>query len=188
MNGGITKVRGQGIPTVRCVNALEVLRYLVKSFFPPQPLPTLSSAADRMSEPVFVIVKVLQGNGLRADVPAAQRVVVVAANVETVVSLNSDLDATDRLAEIAGSIVWGGIVGGSHGTNSYPHITQITTARLWPPPKENDPRNHTKPILIFVMIRVTLWIVLSVNLYQQARNCEPVFTDLSIATNDHLYL
>ena len=105
MNGGIAKVRGNRIPAVLRVNALEVLGYLVKSFVPTDALPTARSAPDRMSETVFIVVKILQGNGLRADVTAAERVVFVTADVETLVSLNSDLDAADRFAEIAGAVM-----------------------------------------------------------------------------------
>ena len=59
MNGGITKVGCDGIPAVLRVNALEVLRYFVKSFVPSDALPTVRSAAHRMFEPVFVVVKIL---------------------------------------------------------------------------------------------------------------------------------
>lgn len=59
MNGGITEVHCDRVPAVLCVNALEVLRYFVKSFVPSEALPTMGSAADRMSEPVFIVVKVL---------------------------------------------------------------------------------------------------------------------------------
>ena len=105
MNGGIAKVRGGGIPAVDGMNALEVAGYLVKSFVPADALPTAGSAPDRMSEPVFIVVKILQGDGFRADVAAAERVVFVAANVETLVGLNGDLDAADRFAEIAGAVM-----------------------------------------------------------------------------------
>jgi hypothetical protein len=105
MDGGITKVRCDGIPSVRRANALEVLRYLVKSFVPPETLPTVRSAADGILQPVFIIVQILQGDGLRADVPAAERVVFVTADVETLVGLNSDFDAAYRFAEIAGAIM-----------------------------------------------------------------------------------
>ena len=116
MNGGITEVRSDGIPSVLRTNALEVLRHLVKSFVPPEPLPTMRSAADGIFEPVLIIVKILQGSGLRADVPAAERVVFVTADVETPVGLNGDLDATYRFAEIAVAIVKGTIVDGPHVT------------------------------------------------------------------------
>ena len=98
MNGGIAKVRCDGIPAVRHVNALEVLRYLVKSFVPPEALPTVRSAADGIFEPVFIVVKISQGSGLRADVPAAERVVFVTADVETVSSFEfgvSSFELTD---------------------------------------------------------------------------------------------
>ena len=116
MNGGITKVRSDGIPPVPRMNALEVLRYLVKGFVPSDALPTVRSVADGIFEPVFIIVKILQGNGLRADVPAAERVVFVTADVETLIGLNSDLDAAYRFAEIAVLIMKGAIVSASHGT------------------------------------------------------------------------
>src|SRR6266849_89661 len=116
MNGGITEVSSDGIPSVLRVNALEVLRHFVKSFVPPEPLPTVRSPAHGIFQPVFIIVKILQGHGLRADVPAAERVVFVTADVQTLVILNSDFDATYRFAEIAVAIMKGAIVGGSHGT------------------------------------------------------------------------
>ena len=66
---------------MRRVNALEVPRYFVEGFVPSDALPTIISTTDGIFEPVFIIVKVLQGNGLRADVPAAERVVFVTADV-----------------------------------------------------------------------------------------------------------
>jgi hypothetical protein len=67
-------------------------------------------------------VKILQGDGLRADVSSAENVVFVATNVQTLVSLNGDFDTTDRFAEIAGAVV-GAVC--CHGKKSYPQITQI---------------------------------------------------------------
>ena len=115
MNGRITKVSCDGIPAVLRVNALKVLRYLVKSFVPADALPTVRSTAHGVFQPVFIIVKISQGRGLRADVPSAERVVFVTADVQTLV-LNSNFDAAYRFAEIAVAIVKGTIVGGSHGT------------------------------------------------------------------------
>ena len=114
MDSGIAKVRCDRIPSVDGMNALEVLRYLVKSFVPPDTLPTVRSAADGIFEPVFIVVNILQGNRLRTDVPAAERVVLVTADVETLVGLNSDFDAADRFAKIAGAIVRGAISGDHH--------------------------------------------------------------------------
>ena len=105
MNGGITKVGRDGILTVRPVNALEVVRHLVKSFVPSEPLPTVRSATDGIFEPVFIIVKISQGRGLRADIPTAEDIVFVTADVETLVGLNRDFDATYRFAEIAAAIM-----------------------------------------------------------------------------------
>jgi hypothetical protein len=126
MNGGIAKVGGDGISTVDGMNAFEVLCYLIKGFVPSNALPTIGSAAHGMFEPVLIIVKISQRSGLRADVPAAEWVVFVTADVESLLGLNGDFDATDRFAEITGAIVYGAVVGGCHETKSYPQITQIT--------------------------------------------------------------
>jgi hypothetical protein len=115
MNGGIAKVGCDGILPVPRVNAPEVMRHLVKSFVPSDALPTVSSATDGIFEPVFIVVQILQGDGLRADVPAAEWVVFVTAYVQTLVSLNRDFDATYRFAKIAVAIMKGAIFGGSHG-------------------------------------------------------------------------
>jgi len=144
MNRRITKIGGEGIPSVLRMNALEVMGNLVKSFFPSQPFPALRSATYWILQPVFVVMKILQRHRLRADVPVAERVVLVTANLQWVsgfgvrvsggkfrvssefsgwvllpllLLLNRDLDAADRFAEIAGSVVHGTIVGGSHGGN-----------------------------------------------------------------------
>src|SRR5437867_4404194 len=75
VNGGITKIRCYRIPAVLSVDALEVLRYFVKSLVPSDALPTILSTTDRMFEPIFIIVNILQGDGLRADVAATEWIV-----------------------------------------------------------------------------------------------------------------
>jgi hypothetical protein len=105
MNGGITQIGRDGIPAVLRVNALEVLRHLVKSFVPPEPVPTVRSPAHGIFQPVLIIVKISQGRGLRTDVPAAEGIVFVTADIQTLAGLNSDFDTADRFAKIAGAIV-----------------------------------------------------------------------------------
>jgi hypothetical protein len=133
MDGGITKVRCDGISAVDRMNALEVERYFIKSFVPPETLPTMVSAAHRISKPVFIVVQILQGDGLRADVPAAERVVLVTADVQPVSSfefrvssfdllrpsaaavclcLNRNRNAANRFAEIAVAVM--NLIGGLH--------------------------------------------------------------------------
>ena len=59
MNRRITEIRCDGISSVLCLNALEVLGHLVKSFVPSDALPSVSSAADRMFESIFVVMNIL---------------------------------------------------------------------------------------------------------------------------------
>src|SRR2546423_1147783 len=98
MDNGITQVRCDGIPSVRRVNALEVLRYFVKSFVPPETLPTVSSTAHGIFQPVLIVVQIMQCDSLRANVPAAERVVFVTADVQTLaLSVPSDIEMLDGL-------------------------------------------------------------------------------------------
>ena len=105
MNGGIAKVSCDGIPSVLRLNALEVLRDLIKSLVPSDLFPTMSSAAHGIFKPVLIIVNILQSNCLRADVASAERVVLITADVQALVGLNGDFDATYRFAKIAGAIM-----------------------------------------------------------------------------------
>src|SRR5260370_27588537 len=132
MNGGIAKVSCDGIPSVLRLNAFEVLRHLVKSFVPSDALPTMISAADGMFEPVFIIMNVWQGSGLRADVPAAERCVLVTADFETLAGLNSDFDAAYRFAKIAVAIMRGAVAGGSHGNFALRLASRALIAQLFP--------------------------------------------------------
>ena len=105
MNGRITQVSCDGIPSVLRLNAFEVLCHLIKSLVPSDLLPTMSGAAHGIFQPVLIVVNVLQSNCLRTDVSAAERVFLVTADVQTLAGLNGDLNATYRFAKIAGVIM-----------------------------------------------------------------------------------
>ena len=115
MNAGIPKIIRDGTSAVASLNTFEVLRYFVKGFVPADALPAIRGAANRMLEPVFVVVKILQCDGLRADVTSAEGVIFVTPDIEPLIGLNGDLDSTDRFAEIASAIVKGTIGRGPHG-------------------------------------------------------------------------
>ncbi len=52
-----------------------------------------------------VQMEVGERRGLRADVAAAERIVFVTTDVQALVAIHCDLDPTDRLAEIAATIM-----------------------------------------------------------------------------------
>jgi hypothetical protein len=86
-------------------DAFEVLGYFSEGFVPTHAFPTILSAAHGMFEPIFVVMEVLQGDGLWTDVTAAERIIFVAADVEALVAGYRDLDPADRFAKIAGAIM-----------------------------------------------------------------------------------
>jgi hypothetical protein len=59
MNRGITEVGSNGVSSALRSNALEVLRDFVKRLVPPDALPAISSAANRILQPVLVVVNIL---------------------------------------------------------------------------------------------------------------------------------
>src|SRR4026208_1696814 len=105
MNRRVPGVSRDGVFAVSGVDAFEVLSHLVKRFVPADAFPTLRSAANRMSEAILVEVNILQRNSFGTDVSAAERVILVAADVQATICFNRDLDATDRFAEMAVAIV-----------------------------------------------------------------------------------
>ena len=114
MNRGITEVGSDGVSSVLGFDALEVLRHLVKSFVPADALPTLSRSTDRIFEPVLIVMNILQGDGLRADIPAAEWVVLVPADLQSLIAISSDLNPADRFAEIATAIMSRAIILRTH--------------------------------------------------------------------------
>ena len=58
-----------------------------------------------MPQAIFVGVYVLKCDRFRADISAAEWVVLVTANVERLIFADRDLDAADRLTQIAASMV-----------------------------------------------------------------------------------
>ena len=80
---------------------LEVLRDLIEGFSPTYTLPTAGSTPDRKLKSIFIVVDILQGNGLRADVSTAERVVFITTNIETFMPVSNDFYTADRFAEIA---------------------------------------------------------------------------------------
>jgi len=86
-------------------DAFQVVSNFRKRFIPRDLFPTAFRATNRMPQPVFIEVNVLQSNGFRTDVPAAKRIILVATNVEMLSIPNSDLDAANRFAEITVTIM-----------------------------------------------------------------------------------
>lgn len=58
-----------------------------------------------MAQSIAVEVKILQRDSLRTDVTAAEWIVFVAPNIQPSLAFDGDLDAADRLAEIAVAVM-----------------------------------------------------------------------------------
>ena len=58
-----------------------------------------------MLKPILIVLDVLQRDRLRADVAAAERVILIAPNIQGLVVVNPDLDSAYRLTKIAAAVV-----------------------------------------------------------------------------------
>ena len=88
-------------------------RDLVERFLPGDLFPTRRRTPHRPTQPVGILVDILEAQRLRTDMPAAERVLLVAADGEDLTAAQADLDAADRLTKVAGAIV--GVFRGAHG-------------------------------------------------------------------------
>ena len=75
-----------------------------------------------------IVVQVFEGRRLRADVSAAEDVVLVAADRHDLIAVDLDLDAAHRFAEVAGSVVGGG----ASIERIYPSLANERSARPRP--------------------------------------------------------
>jgi len=105
VNSGVTEIRGYRISAMLSANAFEVSRDFVESFCPRDALPALRRAANRIAQAIVVVMDVLQGDRLRADIATTERIVLVAADIELAIAAHIDLDAANRFTDIAVAIM-----------------------------------------------------------------------------------
>ncbi len=109
------RVADVGRHRIGAVLALEgddTPRGLVERRLPGHLFPAVRRAPHRSAQPVRILMEILQAERLRTDVTAAERVLLIAADGEDLRAADADLDAADRLAEVAGAVV--GVLRGAH--------------------------------------------------------------------------
>src|SRR5256714_8239577 len=94
MNGWVAQICRDGVSTVLRLNAFEIARHLVERFIPADALPAARRAADRLLQPVFIEMNVLQGDAFWANESAAEGIVFVAADAKAI-AVTRDLDPAD---------------------------------------------------------------------------------------------
>jgi hypothetical protein len=105
----ISEVDPDRIPAVLFLNLLDAIHDFGKRFVPGDRLPTIPHASYRLLQAVGVVVEVFQRRGLRANVTSAEDVSFVAAYRHDFFAVDLDLDSAHRFAEVASSVVGGGL-------------------------------------------------------------------------------
>ena len=80
VDDGLSQVDGGHIVTVLASHRQDPLRGEIQGLPPPDALPSLPGAPDRMAQTVGIFLQVLERRSLRADLTPAERVALVAAN------------------------------------------------------------------------------------------------------------
>ena len=110
VHGGVAQVDAQRIDAVAPGDFHQapgggIQRFLPAYLFPGRLAGIILDPFQRPAQAVRVLVYVLQGHGLGADVAAAQRVVLVALDRGDLIAFGLDDQPADRLAQVAGPVV-----------------------------------------------------------------------------------
>ncbi len=105
VGGGVAEVKGDRVLAMDFLDVMQAPGGLVQSVIPADRHPAVGSALHRVAQAVWVVVQVLQGHGLGADMAFAERVVLVATDGQNLVTAMLDLDTAHGFAEIAGMIM-----------------------------------------------------------------------------------
>ena len=105
MGGGVAEIERHRILAVGFLDVVQALSSFVQGLVPADRHPAIGSAFHRMAQAVRVVVQVLQGHGLGADMAFTERVVLVATDGQNLVTSVLDLDTAHGFAEIAGMIM-----------------------------------------------------------------------------------
>ena len=95
----VAVVEGHRVAPVGALHLDQPTRHLVERLVPADLLPAVAAPPDRAPQAVGVVVDVLERHRLRADVAAAEGIVLVAANGEDALAVVLDGDAADGFAE-----------------------------------------------------------------------------------------
>ncbi len=102
VDDGLSQVDRGCIVTVLALHCQDSLRGEVQGFPPPDALPSVPGAPDRMTQAVGIFVQVFERRGLRADLTPAERVALVAANRCNPFVLHLHFDSAAGFAQGAG--------------------------------------------------------------------------------------
>src|SRR5262245_5091194 len=99
MDHRITAVHSDGVPPVPCPYAGERRGHLCIGFVPRDLGPSSRGASDRASEPLGIVMELLEPVRLRADEAARERIMRVAAHEHDGLALHFQREAARRLAK-----------------------------------------------------------------------------------------
>ena len=105
MGGGVAEVQRHRILAMHFLDVVQAPGCLVQGFIPADRHPAVGGAFHRMAQAVRIVVQVLQGHGLGADMAPAKWVVLVTPDGQNLIAAMLDLDATHGFAEIAGVVM-----------------------------------------------------------------------------------
>ena len=113
MHAGITLVDRHGLLAMRRLDRRQALGGQGKGLIPANRLPVFTHPAHRLAQAVRVVLDILQGYRLGADMPTAERILGIALDrldslLSRAVAGHFDTQATNGFAQVAGTVMHGG--------------------------------------------------------------------------------
>jgi hypothetical protein len=105
VRGGVAEVHGHRVAAVTLLDVGEALGGQVERLVPADLREAVADLLERVAQPVGVVLQLGEGHALRADVAAAERILLVAADLEHPLAVVLDLEPAERLAEHALGVV-----------------------------------------------------------------------------------
>ncbi len=105
MRERIPRVHGDRVVAIALLNRVDALRRFVERRVPARHLPPVALTPHRLTEAVGVLVQILERERLRADVPAAEGILLVATHRDDPVVFGDHRHPAHRLAEMTTSMM-----------------------------------------------------------------------------------
>ncbi len=139
----IAQVHPDGILAMFLLDTPKPRGDFLEGCFPADLLPAVRGALHGRFQAVLIVVEILQCDGFRADMAAAEWVVVIALDGQDLVTPMLDFEATHGFTDIAGAVMGLGV---GHGKHSLGILSLLVQAVWHRPAKNQTVIIHIKPV------------------------------------------
>ena len=101
MGDRVPPIDAQRVIPIAALQTDDVVGDFVQRFFPRDGLPTVGGAPHGIAQPVGIVMNILEGVALGAQIPAAEWIRGIAADGDDMIPLDVDFQTAQRFAQMA---------------------------------------------------------------------------------------